>query len=56
MIEITSISNNIVKETTKLHIKKYRNEYIIVEGKKAVDGAMEADLKIQHIFRQIKIY
>ena len=50
MIEITSISNNIVKETTKLHIKKYRNEYIIVEGKKAVDGAMEADLKIQHIF------
>ncbi len=50
MIEITSTSNNIVKETAKLHIKKYRNECIIIEGKKALDNAIEANLTIEYIF------
>ncbi len=34
VIEITSVQNNLIKEIVKLHQKKYREEFIIVEGKK----------------------
>lgn len=50
MIEITSVSNNIVKDIVKLHQKKYREDYIILEGKKALQGALEAGLEIKYIF------
>lgn len=50
MNEITSISNNTVKDIVKLHQKKYRNEFIIVEGKKAFESAVDAGLKIKGIF------
>lgn len=50
MKEITSLSNNTVKEVVKLHQKKNRDEYIIIEGKKALDGAIEAGFKVWGIF------
>ena len=50
MIEITSTTNSLVKETVKLHQKKYRDKYILLEGKKSVDEAIKSNLKIKHIF------
>lgn len=52
--EITSVSNEIVKETVKLQQKKYRTEFFIVEGKKAVFGAIEAGFEINRIFSSDK--
>ena len=49
MKEITSTTNQIVKETVKLHQKKYRENLILIEGKKAVDEAISANLKIEYI-------
>ncbi len=54
MIEITSVSNSVVKEVVKLHQKKYRENFIIVEGKKALDGAIDANLKIKCLFSEDK--
>lgn len=50
MNEITSISNNTVKDIVKLHQKKYRDEFIIVEGEKSLESAVETGLKIKGIF------
>ncbi len=50
MIEITSVQNNLVKDIVKLHQKKYREEFIIVEGKKALFGAKEENLEIKYVF------
>lgn len=50
MKEITSTSNNLIKEVAKLQQKKYRNELILIEGKKAVDEAIDAKLEIKYIF------
>ena len=50
MIEITSVQNNLIKEIVKLHQKKYREEFIIVEGKKALLGAVESGLKTKYVF------
>ena len=50
MQEITSTTNNLVKETVKLHQKKYRIDNILIEGKKALDEAIDANLKIKYIF------
>lgn len=50
MIEITSVQNNLIKDVVKLHQKKYRENFIIVEGKKALLGAKEADLEIKYVF------
>lgn len=49
MIEITSVQNNFIKEIVKLHQKKYREELIIVEGKKALCGAKEAGINIKYV-------
>ena len=46
MNEITSVQNNLVKETVKLHQKKYREDLILLEGLKAVEGAILSNLKI----------
>lgn len=50
MFEITSTTNNLVKETVKLHQKKYRDKYILIEGKKSVDEVISLGLKIKYIF------
>lgn len=50
MIEITSLQNNVVKEIVKLHQKKYREDFIIVEGEKPLNEALEANLDIKYIF------
>ena len=36
MNEITSVQNNLVKETVKLHQKKYREDLILLEGLKGL--------------------
>lgn len=54
MNEITSLTNPAVKETVKLHQKKYRDKFIIVEGKKALSGAKEARLQIKTVFSSDK--
>ncbi len=50
MQEITSLQNSIVKEIYKLQQKKYRKDFILLEGKKSVKSAVEAGLEIQYIF------
>ncbi len=50
MKEITSTTNSLVKETVKLHQKKYRDKLILIEGKKAVEEALKANLEIEYIF------
>lgn len=54
MIEITSTTNQIVKDTVKLHQKKYRDEFILIEGKKATEEAIAANLEIKYIFSKEK--
>lgn len=54
MKEITSLSNNIVKEVVKLHQKKNRGEYIIIEGLKALEGAIEAGFTVYNVFSSNK--
>ncbi len=54
MIEITSVQNNTVKEVVKLHQKKYREDFIIVEGEKSVSEAFEANLKAKYVFSSDK--
>lgn len=52
MREIKSTANELVKETVKLHQKKYRDKFILIEGKKAVEEAITAKLKVKYIFVQ----
>lgn len=54
MIEITSLQNSVVKEVVKLHQKKYREDFIIVEGEKAVIEAFDAGLNITYMFSSNK--
>lgn len=54
MNEITSVQNNLVKETVKLHQKKYREDLILLEGLKAVEGAILSNLKIKYIISDDK--
>jgi TrmH family RNA methyltransferase len=50
--EITSVNNEIVKETVKLQQKKYRDETksFLLEGFKAIDEAYRAGIEIEKIF------
>jgi len=50
--EITSVNNEIVKNTAKLQIKKYRKEakLVVLEGEKSVFGAFEDGLKFDSVF------
>lgn len=52
MQEITSISNTIVKETVKLHQKKYRNEkkLFLLEGYKPIFEAFQEKAEIDTVF------
>lgn len=51
-MEITSVSNPLVKETVKLQQKKYRTQTnkFLLEGYKAIKEAFDAGIKIEHLF------
>ncbi len=51
-MKITSVNNNLIKETAKLLQKKYREEtgLFLLEGEKCIDEAIESGLKIARIF------
>ena len=51
-MEITSVSNNLVKETVKLQQKKYRTQTkkFLLEGFKAISEAYEAGIELETIF------
>ena len=51
-MEITSTTNNLIKQTAKLKLKKYRDEYneFLIEGFKAIEGAKNSDIKFSHVF------
>ena len=52
MEKITSVSNEKVKQTAKLQQKKYREEtgLFLIEGEKALEGAIKADFEIKLVF------
>ena len=49
-MEITSVNNDLVKETVKLQQKKYRTERFLLEGFKPIDEAFHAGIKIDYVF------
>lgn len=49
-MEITSVNNDLVKETVKLQQKKYRTEKFLLEGFKAIEGAYNSGIKIDYVF------
>ena len=51
-MKITSVNNDLIKETAKLLRGKYRDEtgLFLVEGNKGIEEAIEAKLEIIHIF------
>lgn len=51
-MEITSVNNELVKETVKLQQKKYRNQSgkFLLEGYKAIKEAFYFGIKMEHIF------
>lgn len=50
--EITSVNNELVKQTVKLHQKKYRDEEkkFLLEGFKPIEEAFNANLDIDYVF------
>ncbi len=49
-MEITSLNNDLVKETVKLQQKKYRTEKFLLEGYKAIEEAFNAGIRIDYAF------
>ena len=49
-MEITSVNNDLVKETVKLQQKKYRTEKFLLEGFKTIKEAHDAGIKIDYVF------
>ncbi len=49
-MEITSVNNDLVKETVKLQQKKYRTEKFLLEGYKAIEEAFNAGIKVEYVF------
>ena len=51
-MEITSVNNDLVKETSKLQQRKYRKQYgkFILEGYKAIKEAFDFGIEIEKIF------
>lgn len=49
-MEITSVNNDLVKETVKLQQKKYRAEKFLLEGFKSVKEAFDAGIEIDYAF------
>lgn len=52
MQEITSVSNNLIKETTKLHQKKFRKQsgLFLLEGYKPIYEAVLSNVQIEKLF------
>lgn len=53
-MEITSVNNDLVKETVKLQQKKYRDETkkFLLEGFKAIEEAFKSGIEIEQVFVQ----
>ena len=49
-MEITSVNNELVKETAKLQQKKYRRGKFLLEGFKAIKEAIDCGIQIEKIF------
>lgn len=49
-MEITSVNNELVKETVKLQQKKYRKGKFLLEGYKAIKEAFDCGIKLEKIF------
>lgn len=49
-MEITSVNNDLVKETVKLQQKKYRQDKFLLEGFKPIEEAFRAGIKIEYVF------
>ena len=49
-MEITSVNNDLVKETVKLQQKKYRTEKFLLEGFKVIDEAYKSGIEIDYVF------
>ncbi len=51
-MEITSVNNELVKETVKLQQKKYRTQSgkFLLEGYKAIKEAFDSGIKLEKIF------
>ena len=49
-MKITSVNNELVKETAKLLQKKYRKDLFLLEGGKCIEEAVNSGLEIVHVF------
>ena len=51
-MKITSVNNNIVKETAKLQQKKFRDDsgLFLLEGDKCIEEAIKAGIEIEKLF------
>ncbi len=51
-MEITSVNNELVKETSKLQQKKYRNDTgkFLIEGYKSIKEAFDFGIELEHVF------
>lgn len=49
-MEITSINNELVKETVKLQQKKYRKDKFLLEGYKAIKEAYDCGIILENVF------
>lgn len=51
-LQITSLQNELVKETVKLQLRKHRKEspLILLEGEKSVFEALEAGISLKYVF------
>ena len=51
-MKITSVNNDIVKETAKLHQRKFRDEsgLFLIEGEKCIEEALDSGITIKRIF------
>ncbi len=56
MEEITSVNNELVKETAKLQQKKYRDltNQFLLEGYKSIEEAVKAGVNIEYVFANSK--
>lgn len=49
-MKITSVNNELVKETAKLLQKKYRKDLFLLEGQKCIEEAIASGLEIVNLF------
>ena len=49
-MKITSVNNELVKESAKLLQKKYRKDLFLLEGGKCIEEAVNSGLEIVHLF------